>query len=432
MGIWETRKTELGDDERTRDNFSRDRARVIHSAFFRRLQGKTQVLGLGESDFYRTRLTHSIEVAQIASGITEHLNTAPGTFVFRDWIPTPALIETIALAHDIGHPPFGHGGEVALNYSMRSDGGFEGNAQTLRICTKLGEYSENAGLNLTRRTLLGLLKYPATYTSVVNESLYRTDPAPINIDSFKPPKCVFDCDNDSLDFIFSPVNELRQTFQSVVFVEGKHKKTKHKALDTSIMELADDIAYGVHDLEDAIALNLVTERQWNTEVRDLICDPLANHPLRDRISEISENLFSGANKIRKKSISFLVGYFIRSCSFHEQGLFSHHLFDLKATMDSGASGELDILKRFVVKNVVKAVEVQTLEYKGQQMIVRLFDAIGNNPSRLLPKKYYENYLDSSKDFRVICDYLAGTTDDYATRLYHKIFTPSSGSIFDRL
>ena len=172
MNVWESRQTPLGADQRERDNFSRDRARVIHSAFFRRLQGKTQVLGLGESDFYRTRLTHSIEVAQVASGIVETLRDDSSLTSFRQFLPSQTLIEAIALAHDIGHPPFGHGGEVALNYVMRNHGGFEGNAQTLRICTKLGEYSDDSGLNLTRRTLLGLLKYPAHYSSVVNSALY--------------------------------------------------------------------------------------------------------------------------------------------------------------------------------------------------------------------------------------------------------------------
>ncbi len=101
-------------------------------------------------------------------------------------------------------------------------------------------------------------------------------------------------------------------------------------------------------------------------------------------------------------------------------------------MTDAAARELDVLKRFVVKHVVKTAEVQTLEYKGQQMVVRLFEAIANNPSRLLPRKYYEDYLVRNGDVRVICDYVAGTTDDYATKVYHKIFTPSTGSIFDRL
>lgn len=432
MGVWESRQTSLGSDERERNDFSRDRARVIHSAFFRRLQGKTQVLGLGESDFYRTRLTHSIEVAQVASGIVDNLRHNSALSGFHQWLPAQTLIEAIALAHDIGHPPFGHGGEVALNYVMQNHGGFEGNAQTLRICTKLGEYSEKSGLNLTRRTLLGLLKYPACYSVVVDNTIYKPELAPINIDSFKPPKCVFDCDVGSLNFIFDPVSPDKLLFQSVQAVNGKHAKTKYKALDTSILELADDIAYGVHDLEDAIALRLVDDRIWRAEVYDLFIDPLSNYPLREKIAEITENLFSGASKTRKKAISFLVGYFIKNCVLQKRNLFTNELLDIEARMVDCAARELNVIKNFVVKHVVKAVEVQTLEYKGQQMVVRLFEAISNNPSRLLPKKYYEDYLAQDKDVRVICDYVAGTTDDYATKVYHKIFTPSTGSIFDRL
>ncbi|MDO9286555.1 MAG: dNTP triphosphohydrolase [Aquabacterium sp.] len=226
MNVWEARITDLGGDQSDRDNYSRDRARIIHSAFFRRLQRKTQVLGLGESDFYRTRLTHTIEVAQVASGIVDQLlrSTAPENHKVS--LPSSALIEAIALAHDIGHPPFGHGGEAALNFSMHASGGFEGNAQTLRICTKLGEYSESCGLNLTRRTLLGLLKYPAPYSAVVNSTIYQPSKAPLNIDSFKPPKCVFDCEADSLDFIFQPISAERAIFQTASEVQGKHKKTK--------------------------------------------------------------------------------------------------------------------------------------------------------------------------------------------------------------
>lgn len=432
MSIWECRQTQLGSDQRGRNNFSRDRARVIHSAFFRRLQGKTQVLGLGEGDFYRTRLTHSIEVAQVASGIIENLHQDSSLSGLHQWLPVQPLIEAIALAHDIGHPPFGHGGEVALNYVMRDHGGFEGNAQTLRICTKLGEYSDASGLNLTRRTLLGLLKYPACYSAVVNDSVYMPSLAPVNIDSFKPPKCVFDCDEDGLTFVFDPVLPDRALFQSFKAVNGKHAKTKYKALDTSILELADDIAYGVHDLEDAIALRLVDERTWRAEVHDLFIDPLSRYPLRERIVEVTENLFSGGSKARKRAISFLVGYFIRSCTLQKRNLFASELLDIEARMTDAATRELDVLKRFVVKHVVKTAEVQTLEYKGQQMVVRLFEAIANNPSRLLPRKYYEDYLVRNGDVRVICDYVAGTTDDYATKVYHKIFTPSTGSIFDRL
>lgn len=137
--MWEERFENVGNDNFARDQYARDRARVIHSAFFRRLQGKTQVLGLGESDFYRTRLTHSLEVAQLGSGLVEFLiEKYKDDSGIIESLPEKDLIEAIGLAHDIGHPPFGHGGEVALNFSMKDNGGFEGNAQTLRICTTLG------------------------------------------------------------------------------------------------------------------------------------------------------------------------------------------------------------------------------------------------------------------------------------------------------
>jgi len=116
-------------------------------------------LGLGESDFYRTRLTHSLEVAQIGSGVCEHLRAETETNEeIQQWLPPSGLIDAACLAHDIGHSPFGHGGEVALNYMMRDYGGFEANGQTLRILARLGEYSESNGLDLTRRTTLSIIR----------------------------------------------------------------------------------------------------------------------------------------------------------------------------------------------------------------------------------------------------------------------------------
>ncbi|MEA3647969.1 dGTP triphosphohydrolase, partial [Acinetobacter baumannii] len=149
----------------------------MHSSAFRRLQSKTQVLGLGESDFYRTRLTHSMEVSQIGVGITRWLKDKYDTNEeIKSIIPSTALMSSICLAHDLGHPPFGHGGEVALNFCMRNYGGFEGNGQTLRILSTLDKYTEKNGLNPTRRLLLGVLKYPASYTNTVYEGFYGKTP----------------------------------------------------------------------------------------------------------------------------------------------------------------------------------------------------------------------------------------------------------------
>lgn len=432
--MWNERLKKASDSGFKRDEFSRDRARIIHSASFRRLQGKTQVLGLGESDFYRTRLTHSLEVAQIGSGIAEFLKTKYPKRKDRkifNLIPDQNLIESIGLAHDLGHPPFGHGGEVALNYSMRNYSGFEGNAQTLRICTKLGEYSEDQGLNLTRRTLLGLIKYPAFHDSVVNKDLYLEDN--INLDCYKPPKCIYDCEKEQLEWILEPfAQDDRRKYMDSKPQDRKHAKPMYKSFDSSIMELADDIAYGVHDLEDAIALRLVDESMWRQQVVDKLTDRLNNYPLASKIEDLTKLLFSGENKTRKRAVGQLVNYFINKIEVIELNQFKHKLLDYQGKLDEKAREELDTLQDFVVKNVISTPEVQTLEYKGQQMIVKLFEAISNNPKRLLPKKHYDIYEKQGKNIRIISDYVAGTTDDYATRLYHKIFTPSSGSIFDRL
>lgn len=429
IGAWNQRLSGVNDP--LRDDFVRDRARVIHSAFFRRLQGKTQVLGLGESDFYRSRLTHSMEVAQICFGIAEFLRANNDGLDIL--LPGQNLIEVIGLAHDIGHPPFGHGGEVALNYCMKKSGGFEGNAQTLRIATVLGEYSESNGLDLTRRTLLGLLKYPVFYSSAVVEDVYKEAEAPLNLDSFKPPKCIFDEEKDQLEWILRPFSNKDKTeFTSSKAISGKHNKPKYKSLDTSIMELADDIAYGVHDLEDAVALGLVSKLKWKEEVVQIVCGSMDKGGLGVEINELTEKIFSGVNRVRKSAISKLVNYFIRNSEIYEQGIFDHRILDMNARLSKTARRELDVLQEFVVNNVIKTAEVQTLEYKGQQMIVKLFETIAANPSRLLPRKYFELYESYNNKNRVVCDYLAGMTDEYATRLYHKIFTPSNGSIFDRL
>ncbi len=432
--LWQARQQAAS--SREREDFARDRARIIHSAFFRRLQGKTQVLGLGESDFYRTRLTHSLEVAQIAGGIVAYLQEKYRHTDYATFIPSQNLIESIGLAHDIGHAPFGHGGEVALNYVMRDDGGFEGNAQTMRICTQLGEYSEDDGLNLTRRTLLGLIKYPATYSQVVNHAIYDEEKAPLNIDSFKPPKCsFFDCDSAYFLWIVAPFSsEDVKRFTTLNQATGHHK-TQFKSFDTSIMELADDIAYGIHDLEDAIALQLITQKQWQHEVIDKINHSFPNYQRGGVVANISEDLFSGKNRIRKKAISYLVNYFVSQIEIVKQGVFEHELLDLNAMMPENLCTELTALKCIVATHVIEIPEVQTLVYKGQQMIVRLFEAMDSNPQRLLEKKHYDKYQrqdTQSAKRRIICDYIAGDTDEYATRLYHKIFTPSNGSVFDRL
>lgn len=409
----------------------RDRARLIHSSAFRRLQSKTQVLGIGESDFYRTRLTHSLEVAQIGSGICERLRESfYGEKEFVKWVPSLSQIEAIGLAHDIGHPPFGHGGEIALNYYMYNKGGFEGNGQTLRIVSKLGEYSPFCGLDLTRRTMLGLLKYPTLHKEVAN---YNTDDlsnlSKTNIEALKPPKCIHDDEEDILKWILDGIPE-EDVSEFFLLEESEGKlKTKYKAFDTTIMELADDIAYGVHDLEDALALKLVEEKKWDEKVMDNLSE---NSALSKDLDFYRKKLFSDSNKDRKHAISKLIRYFMSQITIIKQNKFVTPLLDLKAIMSDEARETLCTLKEFVFSYIIKSPEVQVLEYKGQQMILRLFEVLKDNPQRLLPVSTYKKYSESNNPNRIISDYISGMTDNYAAKLYHKLFSPNMGSIFDRL
>ena len=408
----------------------RDRARIIHSAAFRRLQAKTQVLGVGESDFYRTRLTHSLEVAQIGSGICESLREKYENHEeYQKWIPSLSQIEAICLGHDLGHPPFGHGGEVALNYYMNERGGFEGNGQTLRIVSKLGEYSPCHGIDLTRRTTLGLLKYPSVHDDVANYDK-ENSVGKRNIERFKPPKCIHNDEKDILDWVLKPFHpEEKSKFIEIRSNERGHSKSIHKSFDTSIMEFADDIAYGVHDLEDAIALQLISIQQWQKGVVEKLG---ASSFIYQDLDFFTTKLFSEVNKDRKHAISKIVAYLISSIFIAEKSEFETPLFRYQAKMDAEAQELLNLLKKFVYETVIQRPEIQTLEYKGQQSIMSLFEVLHDNPKRLLPRSTYERYAATGKEARVISDYLSGMTDSYATKLYHKLFSPSIGSIFDRM
>lgn len=415
--------------------YQRDRARVIHSASFRALQSKTQVLGLGESDFYRTRLTHSLEVAQIGSGICEWLRDRLEDASTIAWIPSFSLIEAIGLAHDLGHSPYGHGGEVALNFMMRDHGGFEGNAQTLRILSKLGEFSKDSGLDLTRRTMLGTIKYPAFYSETAN---YRQSWSPgqstHNISAWSPPKCIYDSDAHVLDWILAPFepDDIAYLRQLDVRASG-HNRPIHKTFDTSIMELADDIAYGVHDLEDACALKLVSRSLWEEEVAAFIGE-FEDNAIKDELAFYGEALFSGVPSDRKHAISKLVGYLIKHITVEEQTDANHPLLSLQATMAPDAMAVLKKLKTFVMEQVILSPELQTLQFRGQQVIMFLFEVLAENPRSLLPTTVltqYENGATDSEKMRVIADYIASMTDVSAGKLHHRLSSPSAGSIFDR-
>lgn len=439
MKDWIVRRSQTQASTKTRFNagtieshFQRDRARVIHSAWFRALQSKTQVLGLGESDFYRTRLTHSLEVAQIGTGICEHLRRNADDEQC-EWLAPGSLMDAACLAHDIGHSPFGHGGEVALNYMMRDHGGFEANGQTLRILARLGEYSEDDGLDLTRRSTLGIIKYPGFCDELANYKDTAESNAPLNLDDWHPPKGIYSDERDVLDWVLEPFTSSdKKTFtQTSSPDKGGHLKTRYKSFDTSIMELADDIAYGVHDLEDAVAMSLLSPSQWHQAFLSEL-ESIEANPVSKNKDFYTDNLFSGKNKNRKHAISKLVGWFIDEISITEQMEFDHPLLRYQATMSPAASALLKLLKKFVMNEVILRPELQALQYRGQMVIHKIFEIYLHNGERLLPTQVWEESQQSGKPHRILCDYISALTDASATRIYNRFSTPSAGSIFDRV
>lgn len=426
FSVWSERRSGATDsrpgDQRT--PWQRDRARILHSAAFRRLQAKTQILGIGQNDFYRTRLTHSLEASQIGTGLVSQLRSKTAADLLPI-LPQDALMESLCLAHDIGHPPFGHGGETALNYKMLQDGGFEGNGQTLRIVAKLEPYTQQHGMDLSRRTLLGLLKYPVLQPSLASTTLPQQNP--LNLTPWKPAKAIFAADADILDWILSPLSTSdRVLFQSTEqLTESPFIKSRYKSLDASIMELADDIAYGVHDLEDAIVLGNISQNQWqqHTEVEWAAL----SSDLKQMMQQISTALFSNQHHLRKDAIGSLVNLLISSVGLAEVlPQAKEPLIRFNAVLSKEPQAILHCLKQVVFRCVIARPDIQQSRFRCQNMLMALFNAFSSDPSRLLPANTQQRWQQAPAQLktRVICDYISGMTDDYAEHMYRRLYANS--------
>jgi dGTPase len=423
-----------------RDPYERDRTRVIHAPSFRRLQRKTQILGTDEGDFHRTRLTHSLEVDSIGRSIVRNLLMNQDKHPLIDnLLPNDDLISVICLLHDIGHPPFGHGGEVALNYMMRNHGGFEGNGQTLRLLTKVENSYGAYGLDLTRRSLLGILKYPANRKAVaakeippIHESIHKT----IKVNDWLPPKAYFDCEEPEVEWLLSPFSEDdRKLFQSLLLKPSGTKagKTAFRSFDCSIMNVADDIAYGVHDLEDAIHLRLIDRKHLDTETFKTL---LSQTTLASSTQRLLNALFSEEASQRKQAIGEMVNFFITSTEIKiTDEAFSDNLLKHSVVLKDEAEALLDYLMKCIFQHVIDSQEARTFEYGGQTVVLRLFDAISSNPGSLLDIKnraLFNKATDETQAYRVVCDYIANMTDEYAYRMHERLFGFNTRTIFERL
>ncbi|MAE17006.1 MAG: dGTPase [Deltaproteobacteria bacterium] len=425
MDPWQARRSpnvpHRPDDPRPA--FERDRSRIIHSAAFRRLQAKTQIHGVDENDFYRTRLTHSMEVAQIGRGLVLWLRQQHPQQ--QTLLPGLELIETIGLAHDLGHAPFGHSGEVALHSLMAHCGGFEGNGQSLRLLCRLESHTPGHGLNLTRRTLLGILKYPVSLARLhcttfpelpeVSKRICRQDG--------EPPKGYLDTETAIVDWLLEPFEaKERQRFQQFTPPQAQqHGCSLHKALDTSLMEIADDIAYGVHDFEDAVALGLLNPEHWI--LLQERCDLAWLREFGTSSDKLRDLVFGPEGYQRKQAIGLMVHLLIHSTALQHVPEFQHCLLSWRVAMLPTTQQFLSALKAVVFEQVIAQPSVQSATFQGQQIIRSLFEAYCNDPDQLLPSAFRQAWRDAlttNGQFRVICDYLSGMTDRYASRMYDQL------------
>ena len=348
-----------------RNDYQRDRDRIVHSTAFRRLKHKTQVFVNTSGDHFRTRITHSLEVSQIARTLSKFFNL------------NEDLSETLSLAHDLGHTPFGHAGEEALNNCMKKYGGFDHNIQTLRIITKLeNRYYNFNGLNLTFETLDGLVKHNG------------------------------------------PVKDLTKlnTILGKNFFKEKINFLKNASLEAQIASISDDIAYNSHDLEDGLKSNLFKLSDLkNIPVLDKIIskhkkrlksysiDLIVRQIIRDIINEMVRDVI----KTTKNNIKLNNIINLRDVYYFKKNIvcFSNNMknFDLK-------------IKSFLKQKMYFHKSVNTKTNYGRKIIKNLFLLIKKNPKKYINIKKYKN----SSSERVICDYIAGMTDRYAINLYKKI------------
>ena len=381
-----------------RTEFMRDRARVIHSAALRRLAAKTQVAVPWENDFQRTRLSHSLECAQIGRELGESLGADPD------------LLETACLSHDLGHPPFGHNGEEALAEVAKDFGGFEGNAQSFRLLTRIeaktvAEDGKSVGLNLTRASLDAATKYPW--------------PRAINPRKFG----VYDDDVE----IF---NWMRQGAPS-----------DRKCIEAQIMDWSDDCAYSVHDLEDAIFVGQVKvanfERDFDTLHKEMQ-DSYGSTATKDEAASALERLqqlscwpryYDGSHRSLarlKDSTSQLIGRFVLAAELetrkvHGNGPLRRYEADLVIPREQEV--EVDFLKAVAGHYLINAAISQERYAKQQIVIKELVEMLHKHAGTALDSIFVKDWESSSDEtcrMRIIIDQVASLTDPGAYALHARL------------
>lgn len=419
-----------------RDEYEKDYARLIQSPAFRRLQGKSQVFGAGTGDYYRTRLTHSLEVSQIAREVARRLGkTYP--FLMKNEHPglklVPEVVECAALAHDLGHPPFGHKGEEVLDHILRERYGvpYEGNAQNFRILMFLEKRAgSERGLDLTAAVLLAINKYPYSLE----------EPGRM--------KGVYPMEWKGIEY-------LRSLWSM---------PTGCSTLEAQLMDLCDDIAYSTHDIEDGVRAGkiLLTEdffednRLVDGVVREILDDPASmaavqweSTDLSVMVKRVLEDYYlqwkqiyvqygretSRTNReMKARWVSkFASGVGIiddpkcgwKRVTFVKDGAED---FELLRTME--------ILKKLAWVTMIKDFRVQRLQKRSENMLKRLWGSLEDYETGrlILPPDWVESFDMQKGEWpweRLVADYIAGMTDAYAEKVYTELFANRSGSIYER-
>ena len=446
-------------EEPYRSAYRRDYARLIHSAAFRRLQGKTQVFPGIESDFFRNRLTHSLEVAQIAKSIAIRLNHVESYFSPDEggYPINTDIVEAASLAHDLGHPPFGHNGEKALDDAMKECGGFEGNAQTLRIIARLEKkepindsigYDESGndirlGLNWTYRSLAAILKYDHQIEHFREQNHTLT-------------KGYYQNESDI-------VKQIKQ------HVLQSAKEQKLKTIECAVMDIADDIAYSTYDLEDTFKAGFLdplailsidrkyfgliervqekVSRSLERDVpiheifkilREIFSSVLIGHDAQNStfsadelpyISYASANIAANGY-LRTAFTSYLVSSALSAISVQ---INTDEPAVSKVLIDEEVHISIEVLKHLTYELTIMSPRMRVSENRGFEIVTGLFKRLVNDTGhRLLPEDFKLLHCAAptpSGRRRAICDFIAGMTDRYAIEFYGRLYSDEPQSIF---
>ena len=429
-----------------RSEARRDYARLIHSSAFRRLQGKTQLFPGNESDFFRNRLTHSLEVAQIATAIGSKLNYEIP--YFRKNKLDLDVLEFAGIAHDLGHPPFGHNGEKALDDRMKKYGGFEGNAQTLRILSRLEKKEmrewpgvradgtdSRLGLNLSYRVLASILKYDHVIP------LKRT----------KRDKLV-------KGYYESETALVSRIKRAVIGQDASPFKT----VECQIMDIADDIAYSTYDLEDAFKVGFLSPLRIlelstsSDEIASKIANELSDKGFSiDSDGVVRELLDLFSSVFDRQSIErelVVIESYKRSRNLrdgHYRTALTSKLVDIfisgvrvtiderrpqlsKVFLDPPVLTSVEVLKRFTFEALIESPMLKLVEFRGYEIVARIFDTLaGDAGHKLLPddcRRLYARLEHEVDRMRLVSDFIAGMTDRYALEFYGRL-TSHGESIF---